>query len=91
MKKRTIFRDTVDRYQFVNSVRVPIPQFDDLPIKRVKTEYVVTEITANGQERHVFDRDGLEDWKEKNKDGLDDRIYYKLVMIEEVNVFEADI
>lgn len=48
-------------------------------------------MTASGQKRHVFDRDGLEDWKEKNKDGLDDRIYYKLVMIEEINVFEADL
>lgn len=36
MKKKTIFRDTVDRYQFVNTERIPIPKFDDLPIKRVK-------------------------------------------------------
>lgn len=36
MKKKTIFRDTVDRYQFVNTERIPIPKFDDLPIKRVR-------------------------------------------------------
>lgn len=36
MKKKTIFRDTVDRYQFVNTERIPIPKFDDLPIKQVK-------------------------------------------------------
>lgn len=36
MKKKTIFRDTVDRYQFVNTERIPIPKFDNLPIKRVK-------------------------------------------------------
>lgn len=91
IKERNIFHDVMDRYQFIDGKKYLVPKLDDLPIKKVKTEYVVTEITADGQKRYVFDRDGLEAWKERNKNGLEKRIYYKLVKIEELNVFEADL
>lgn len=91
MKEKTIFRDTVDRFQFSQDRIVPVPKFDDLPIKKVKTEYLVTEITADGTQRHVFSTSKFNRWMERNKNSLDERIRLKLVTIEKVNVFEADL
>lgn len=91
MKDISIFRDTVDRYQFVSNKRILIPKFDDLPIKQVKTEYVVTEMNGIGVTRHVFDTDEFNVWLFENKKGLEKRIRLNLINIERVNVFEADI
>lgn len=68
-----------------------IPKFDDLPIKQVKTEYMVTEMNGIGVTRHVFDAHEFNVWLFENKEGLEKRIRLKLVTIERVNVFEADI
>lgn len=68
-----------------------IPKFDDLPIKQVKTEYMVTEMNGIGVTRHVFDAHEFNVWLFENKEGLEKRIRLKMVTIEKVNVFEADI
>ncbi len=91
MKDISIFRDTINRYQFVNNKMIIIPKFDDLPIKQVKTEYMVTEMNGIGVTRHVFDAHEFNVWLFENKEGLEKRIRLKLVTIERVNVFEADI
>ena len=91
IKERNIFHDVMDRYQFIDGKKYLVPKFDAFPIKKKREGYTVTQITTKGVNHLYLTKEELDAWIEKNHDGLKERIHMKMVTIEKVNVFEADI